>query len=165
MHSRFPLSLRRSAAALFLALVPHAAWAVGTDPTLVLSSVDKVTAASGTVALNISGSFGFDDLVQFSFPFGVIVASGSSFARYPAQGAPVEGSDPAVADGVTADEIAHLLAVGSAASPPATWIELRSDRLSLALPGDLGGAPVTVVLYAIFEGTAFVSNQLTVTLP
>jgi hypothetical protein len=171
LSDRMRLCLRRplAGAALLLALLlwPHPGRlrAAGTDPTLVLAEADVFTNAAGAVALVLGGTFSFDDLVQFSFPAGVLVVQGNRFARYGFDGGVQEGTSALVTDGVSAAEVPALLASGAAAAAPARLVEVRSDGAVVVLPATLGPGPAGVVVYAVLGAEAFVSNTIALTLP
>ena len=172
MHRSNPRAPQRLAILLFLALsgviallAPRVGRAVGTDPTLALTSVEAFASDTGKVSLVIDGTFSFDDLVQFSFPLGVIVSRGSSFVRYGLSGDIAAGTSAAVTNGVAASEIAALLVAGGPADAPATLVRLQDDRLTIALPASFGAGSASVIIYAVLEGDSFVSNTLTVTVP
>lgn len=152
-------------AALTTALIPTPGAAVGTSPTLALTSVQAFASTDGKVTISAAGAFGLDDLVQFTFPVGIIISRGSSFVRYDFAGQLREGSDAVVANGVDAADIPHLLTVGTSAVAPARLVELRPDRVSVALPADFGSGPADVVVYSVWESAGYVSNSLTVTIP
>lgn len=151
--------------AAFLTLLPVSVRAVGTDPTLALTSVRVLSAADGSRSLSITGTFGFEDQVQFSFPLGVIVYRGTSFVRSEFSGQPYQGVASSLANGIQTTDVAGILASGSPAPAPAKLLDVSSDRVSLALPAGFGSGSATVVVYSVFEGEAFLSNTLTVTLP
>jgi len=150
---------------LLVSLHPGHLRAAGTDPTLVLSEGDVFSNAAGAVALAVDGTFSFDDLVQFSFPVGMFVVQGNRFARYGFDGGAREGTSALVTDGVSAADVAALLASGSAASAPARLVEVRTDGAVMVLPATFGPGPAAVVVYAVLDGQAFVSNTLALTLP
>lgn len=140
--------------------------AVGTDPTLALTSVKAFAASSGVTAVIAEGTFGFDDLVQSGFPTGVVIHQGSSFLRYGADGTVRQGTSSALADGLLAAEVPALLGTGSPAAATARVVEIRADRISVSVPpGALASGAATVVIYNVINGEPFVSNSLNVVLP
>lgn len=144
---------------------PPPAAAVGTDPSLALTAATAVAAPGGAVTVRVDGTFSFDDVVQFSFPAGVIVFRGSSYVVYDVDGSVASGTAAAVANGINAAEIPALLAGATAAAPPAALLRVRSDHLAVALPAGFGSGAASVILFAILEGEPFVSNTTGVTLP
>jgi hypothetical protein len=146
-------------------LLPRTARAAGTDPLLVLDGARAFASAGGAATLEASGRFSFDDLLQFSFPAGLIVARGAAWVRYGLGGDVTTGTDPALADGITAAEVTALLASGAPAGPPATVVALAPTRISVALPTSFGAGPTTVLVYALLEGETFLSNAVAVTVP
>ncbi len=151
--------------ALLVAAHPGRLRAAGTDPTLVLSEVDVFSNVAGAVALAVGGTFSFDDLVQFSFPAGLVIHQGNRFVRYGFDGAMREGTSGIVGDGVSAADVPALLGSGGAAATPTRLVELRIDGAVVVLPATFGPGPAAAVVYAVLGGEAFVSNTLTVTLP
>jgi hypothetical protein len=149
----------------FAAVLPLTAHAVGTDPTLALTSATAVAAPGGAVSVSVDGTFSFDDVVQFSFPAGVIVFRGSDYAVFDIDGSVETGTSPAVANGISAAEIPALLAGGGAAAAPAALLRVQSNRIAVAMPGGFGAGSASVIVYAILEGEPFVSNTVGVTLP
>jgi hypothetical protein len=163
---RFRTIGRIAAAALILLLLPAAgAWAGGSSPVLLLVTSDGFTAANGTRVVSLTGTFNFDDLLQFSFPAGVIVSQGSRFVRYDVGGAVAGGTSALVSDGVDGSEVPALVAVDTPASAPAALIRLEVARMDVVLPADFGPGPTRVALYAMLDGEALASNNLVVTLP
>jgi len=147
---------------MLLAGIAHAG---GSSPLLSVTGADTLATPAGVRSVTITGSFNFDDLLQFSFPAGAIVTQGSHFVRYDLSGTILEGTSTAVADGITASEIPTLLAVGAAAATPAAVVQLRVDRISVALPSDFTAGAASVILYALLDGDSVVSNPVSVTLP
>jgi len=146
-------------------LLPGLARAGGSSPLLSITSADTLATPAEVRSVTIRGSFNFDDLVQFSFPAGAIITQGSHFVRYDLSGKIVAGTSAAVTDGISASEIPALLAVGTAAASPAEVVQLRVDRISVALPSDFTAGAASVILYALLDGDSVVSNPVSVTLP
>jgi hypothetical protein len=147
------------------ALGSAVALAAGTDPTLVLSSAQASTSQAGITAVQLTGTFNFDDVLQFAFPAGVVVYQGTRFARFGYAGERTTGTAAFLADGLSADEIDSLLALGTAATPPAALLQLQPARLAVALPEGFVPGGASVVVYAILEGTSFLSNTLSFAVP
>lgn len=139
--------------------------ASGSAPTLALTGGDAFVTHEGARAVVATGSFNFDDRLQFGFPVGVIVVQGDRFARYDVSGAIVSASSPLVADGVVATEIPDLLAIAGSAPAPAALVQIRPDRITVALPPDFVPGAAVVLLYAYKESEAFVSNVIALELP
>jgi hypothetical protein len=137
----------------------------GTDPTLLLGEGEAFASSEGVASVRVTGSFSFEDLVQFPFATGLIVWQGSLYTRYQFDGEVRSATTAVVADGITAAEIPGLLVGGAAAAAPASLIELRGDRIVVTLPQGFGAGAVSAVVYAILDGEAFVSNAVTLTLP
>ncbi len=119
----------------------------------------------GVQSLTVFGMFNYDDLLQFSVPAGLIISQGSQFVRYDISGQIAEGTSPAIANGIVATDIPALLGLGTPACGPATLTQLRVDRISVTLPADFSPGPVSVILYAVPDGSPFVSNAVSATLP
>lgn len=150
---------------LVLTLPTRPARAVGTDPTLTLTTAEVFTSANGIVSVTVFGTYSFDDLMQFSFPAGLVAFQGTRFIRYDFDGSvAAEGTVASLQDGLSAAEIPAVRSTGSAASPPAVLTHLSAGKVQVVLSGFQPGT-VSLVIYAILEGTPFVSNTLTVTLP
>lgn len=170
MPRRLPhsVALRLCASLVTLAAVvsgPRTGWAGGSAPILSITGASAVATSGGVRALTVTGTFNFDDLLQFSFPAGLVVVQGSHFVRYDLSGQIVEGTAAFVADGIDVTEIPTLLPLGAAATAPAALGQLRVDRIAVTLPADLIPGTATLILYAVLQGDPFVSNTVTVTLP
>ncbi len=140
--------------------------AAGTEPTLGLVEADAFATASDAVTVTATGTFSFDDLVQFSFPAGMLVVQDIHFARFDFAGtAPAEGTDPAVADGVTPEEIPALISGGQPAGEPAALLTIQPDRVMVSLPSSFVPGAASVLVFAVIGGNPFVSNTLGVTIP
>lgn len=139
--------------------------ASGSAPTLTLTGGDAFTTQVGARAVVAIGSFNFEDRLQFGFPVGVIVAQGDRFVRYDVSGAIATGTDAAVGDGIVASEIPALLASGATAAPPAALVQIRPDRITVALPPEFTVGAATVRLYASKDSESFVSNAVPLELP
>jgi hypothetical protein len=157
--------MRSLLAVLWVLLFPLTALAGGSSPVLTLTSADAFASASGVIAVDVRGSFNFEDVVEGVFPSGLLVHQGAHFVRFDQAGAVLEGTDAALADGLDAADVPGLLGLGSAAPAPGALSQLRSDRVTAVLPGGFSTGPASVVLYALYAGQGFVSNTLTVTLP
>jgi len=161
----------RAACATLLALsliaaVPSASHAAGTSPTLALVAADAFASEQRVRLVTARGTFNFDDLVQFAFPAaGLLVTQGAHFARYDVDGTVREGSSPLVADGVDPTELEALLALGMPAPSPARLARVAASEVSVVLPGGFAPGAASVVLFALHENEAFVSNALALVLP
>jgi len=147
------------------AIAPPGARAAGTDPTMAMDSAAAFAATNGTRAVLASGAFSFDDLVQFSFPAGLIVTQGSNFARYDLNGEARQGTSAAVADGVAALEIPALLAAGTPAAAPAALQKAQPGSILVTLPSTFSAGAAAAIFYTVVDGSPFVSNAVTVVLP
>jgi len=151
--------------------VGGAAWqvspasAAGTDPALALSAAQAFRASSGVAAVQVNGSFNFEDVLQFSFPAGVVVYQGTRFARFEMSGAVVSGSASFLADGLSAAELDTLLGLGTAAPAPAALLQLQPSRALIALPPEFSAGAASVLVYAVLENTAFLSNTVACAIP
>ena len=139
--------------------------AAGTDPTLFLTSVEAFATASGARTVTVDGTFSFDDLVQFSFPAGLLVLQGDRFVRFDFSGTVSAGNSPLVVNGVTAPEIPTLLGSGTPAAAPAALLNVQPDRIMATLPPGFSPGAASVLVFTVIGGDAFVSNTLAVTLP
>lgn len=136
----------------------------GTDPTLALTGGEAI-AGGGATLVRLRGSLVFDDQLQFAFPAGVIVYQGTSFVRVPVNGGPVSGSAGFLADGLADVEVQALLGLGAPAAAPAGLASLQPSEVRVVLPSGFPSGPATAVVYAVLEGTGFLSNPIAVTLP
>lgn len=164
----FSLAVRRLlatfvllAAAGFSAGVAQAA---GTDPKLALTSGEAI-AGGGATMVRLRGNVQFDDQLQFAFPAGVVVYQGTTFARVPINGGAVSGSAAFLADGLADTEFLGLLGLGAPAAAPAGLASLQPNEVRVVLPPGFASGAASAVVYAVLEGTAFLSNPITVTLP
>jgi hypothetical protein len=147
-----------------IAWISAPAGAAGTDPTLALTSAEAVAVAGNTM-VRLHGSVQFDDLLQFSFPAGVILFQGSNFVRVPMSGAAVSGTASLLAGGLADTELFTLLGLGGPAPAPAQLISLQPSEVRIALPAGFSSGAATAVVYAVLEGDPFLSNAIEVTLP
>lgn len=151
------------ASLLLLVTIPAFVRAGSTDPTLAIGQVSVRPAGAASV-VEVSGIFGFDDLLQVSFPLNLVVFQGTTFVRYPVGGAPESGTFAGLGDGLQTDELSALESAG-VADPGAELLRLRPQRLLAALPTSIGDGTVTVVLYVEVPGEgSFLSNALQATL-
>lgn len=157
---------RHAVITLLVFAVAGSAGAGGSNPLLTLTSVDAYASSSGARGIEARGTFNFEDVVEGTFPAGVVVYQGSHFVRFDQAGAVVEGTAALLADGLDAAEVPALVATGGTpAPPPATLAQLRTDRVTVVLPGTFIAGAASVALYATYEGEGYASNVLTVTLP
>lgn len=160
------------AAVLVLGLMARA-FAAGSAPTLAITTVDALVASTGVRSVAIRGTFNFEDLLQFSFPAGLIVFQNDTFGRYDLSGDVVTGASPLVSDGIIVSEVLPLLSAGAPAAVPASVASVRPDRLTIVLPSSFAPGPASIVLYGVVNddpnglgpGTSFLSNTIQFTLP
>jgi hypothetical protein len=160
---------RRRATALLAATAalsgcPLLALASGTRPQLAITAADGV-ASSAVRSVAVTGTFNFDDRVQWTFPVGLIVYQANRFACFDASGTVDAGTSSAVVDGIDANEVAALLAGGAPASAPAALVQVRPERIVVTLPPEFTPGTASVVLYAQKEDKSFVSNTVSLVLP
>lgn len=152
--------LALATALLALAPAPTPVLAGSTDPVLVIG---QATATGNPAAelVELTGAWGFDDILQLDFPLGIVVRQGAVFALFsPAQTAK-SGTFAALADGLAAGEIAGLEASASS-DAGAALLRLGAHEMTLQLPPVFAAGDVSVVLYVVLpaEGT-FLSNEVT----
>src|SRR5215468_12775185 len=116
-----------------LLLLAGPAHATGSSPLLTIATVDAFASSSGSVSVDVQGSFNFGDVVQGVVAAGAVVFQGTSFARFDQAGRVVSGSAPLLSDGLDATEVPTLLTFGSPAAPPAALAQLRADRVTVVL--------------------------------
>ena len=90
---------------------------------------------------------------------------GERVVRYDVAGTVVSATTPLVADGVVATDLPAILALTDAAAAPARVVQIRSDRITVALPPEIGAGPASVLLYASKDSESFVSNAIDLMLP
>lgn len=148
-----------------LAFAAPAAWSSGSAPVLTLAGGDGFVASDGARAVVATGSFNFDDRLQFGFPVGLLVVQGDRVVRYDVSGAVVSATSPAVGDGVVAGDVPTILGLTGTAAAPARVVQIRSDRIVVALPPEIAAGPASVLLYASKDSESFVSNAVELVLP
>jgi len=107
--------------------------------------------------------FGFDDVVQVTYPLSLVLYHDSSFVRYPIGSTAESGTLAQLSDGLAISEIAAL---ESAGSPEASGeiLRLEPSRLVVSVPASLANAgTITAQLYVVLPGEgSFISNAVTV---
>jgi len=158
---------RRVAAltALLVAALPGSVRAGGSSPVLAITSASAYADAAARRSVVVNGTFNFDDLMQFTFPAGLVVWQGTHVIRFDIDGRVSEGTAAFAADGIAAAEIPALLALGSAAPASARLVQLGAARVAVALPPSFSAGAASAMLYAEFDGEDFPSNTVAVTLP
>ena len=168
MRIFFSLAMRVLLATFLLlaasGLTAGSAQGAGTDPKLALTSGEAI-AGGGATMVRLRGNVQFDDQLQFAFPAGVVVYQGTTFARVPVNGEAVSGSAAFLADGLADTEFLGLLGLGAPAAAPAGLVSLQPNEVRVVLPPGFASGAASAVVYAVLEGTAFLSNPITVTLP
>ncbi|MEW6271912.1 MAG: hypothetical protein AB1689_21735 [Thermodesulfobacteriota bacterium] len=149
-----------------LGIVSRASYAAGTSPTLALVAADAFASEERVRLVTVAGASNFDDLVQAPFPAaGLLVTQGTRFARYDVDGSVREGDAQLVADGIDPAELATLLSLGTLAAPPARLARIAASEVSVVLPPGFEPREASVVLFALHEDEAFVSNAIVLVLP
>jgi hypothetical protein len=158
---------RRAAAlaALLVAALPGSVRAGGSSPVLAITSASAFADAAAGRSVVVNGTFNFDDLMQFTFPAGLVVWQGTHVVRFDLDGRVSEGSAAFAADGIVAAEIPALLGLGSPAPASARLLQLGVARVAVALPPSFSPGAASVMLYAEFDSDDFPSNTVAVTLP
>jgi len=139
--------------------------AAGTGPALAVASASAAATGSGGRVLRVAGTLNFDDLLQFSFPAGLLVHQGADYAIFQATGEVLEGSSASAADGVSASEVSSLLQAGSPAGAEAALGRIDGSGVVVALPARFASGVATVFFYAFLDNTMFISNAVNVSLP
>lgn len=152
------------AAALGLAIAPRLAAAGGSSPILSITDARAFATSQAARSVVVSGTFNFDDLVQFIFPAGLVVWQGDHFVRFDVDGSVREGRAAFAADGIGMAEIPALLQAGAPAAG-ARVIELSATRIVVALPPGFAAGAASAMLYADFDSDQFASNTVVVPLP
>ncbi len=141
------------------------ALAAGTGPALAVATASAAATGSGGRVLRVAGTINFDDLLQFSFPAGLVVHQGADYAIFQATGEVLEGSSPSAADGINASEVSALLQAGSPAGSEAALGRIDGNGVVVALPARFSTGVATVFFYAFLDNTMFISNAVNVSLP
>ena len=146
-----------------LLIGPGEARAGSFEPILAIGQV--VARHAGESALvEVTGNFGFDDVLQIDFPVNLIVYQGKEFVRYPLGGEPSSGSFIPLQSGLVARQILHLEA-NSEFEAEAEIVRLEPNRLLVSLPPKFEDGSITAVLYIIDPTLGpFLSNAVSTTL-
>ena len=151
-----------------VAASPQVAHAAGSAPTLAITGVSAYEGSGGTSGATVQGTFNYEDLLQFSYPAGVILFRGNEFTRYDLSGAIISGVSTLVSDGIVDLDVIPLLSIGAASGAPASVVKLRPGEISVALPAGFSPGLTSAILYGVVNddlgspgpGTAFVSNTV-----
>lgn len=147
---------------MFGALRPTPLRAGATDPTLAIGQV-RAQPAGAAALVEVMGMFGFDDVVQVTYPLSLVLYHGTSFVRYPIGSTAESGTFAALANGLATSEIGALESAGSPAAS-VEIVRLEPGRLVVSVPPSLANAgTISAQLYVTLPGEgAFVSNAVTV---
>lgn len=153
------------AAALSLAagaVSPTRLHAGATDPTLAIGQVRAQPAGSAAL-VEVTGMFGFDDVVQVTYPLSLVLHHDSSFVRYPIGSTAESGTLAQLGDGLAISEIAALESAGSPEAS-AEIVRIEPSRIVVSVPASLANAgTLTALLYVVLPGEgSFISNSVTV---
>jgi hypothetical protein len=139
------------------------ALAGSTDPTLAIGQL-RARPAGQTALLELTGIFGFDDVLQMDFPVTVVAWQGDTFVRFRPGAAAQSGSFAQLSDGLQISEIAALESAGTD-NPDAEILSLEPNKLLMAMPPIVFDGTIHAVLYVSVPGEGtFVSNALSTTL-
>lgn len=127
-----------------------------TDPKLAIRSAVAETGVSSRLA-SIDGSFPADDLIQQPVPVQLIVFVGADYVRYDLSGGAATGSDPALLDGLDAQEAQALLGAG-APDPTARVVSVVPGRIEARLPDGFPSGHAVAQLFIVHEGDVILSN-------
>ncbi len=146
-----------------LLIGPGEARAGSFEPILAIGQV--VARHAGESALvEVTGNFGFDDVLQIDFPVNLIVYQGKEFVRYPLGGEPSSGTFIPLQSGLAARQIPHLEA-NSEFEAEAEIVRLEPNRLLVSLPPKFEDGSITAVLYIVDPTLGpFLSNAVSTTL-
>lgn len=133
-----------------------------------LGAVDMEPSPAG-MALRISGSWEFDNVVQVTsgLSFNVLLVRQDNFVRlrYPDQS--FAGFVPGLADrldeGLAGDDILAVEAAGNS-EPSARLVSVEAQRMKLSSPMIPGEGPISVVAYLVLDGdyvSPVISNTVT----
>ncbi len=132
-------------------------------PTLAIGQV--VAQYAGASALvEVTGNFGFDDVLQVDLPVNLIVYQGKEFVRYTLGGEPSSGAFIPLQGGLVARQIPHLEA-NSEFEAEAEIVRLEPKRLLVSLPPKFEDGSITAILYVVDPTLGpFLSNSVSATL-
>jgi len=162
MRSPLRAALIIAAAIGSLLIGPVEAYAGSFGPTLAIGQV-VARPVGDTATVEVTGMFGFDDLLQVDFPLNLVIFQGKNFVRYPVGGTPQSGVFMLLRNGVQAREIDHIEELG-VDDPAAEILQLQPHKFLVSLPPTIGNGPITVVLYVELELGTYLSNHVSVML-
>ncbi len=146
-----------------VALGSSLARAGATDPTLALGQLTASPAGAAAI-VEITGIFGFDDVIQVTYPLNLVVYQGTAFTRYQVGSQPQSGSFAGLADGLDTTEVAALEGSGQAEAN-AEILRIEPNRVQVSLPTGFADGIVAAVLYVELPGEGtFTSNTLSTVL-
>ena len=162
MRSPLRAALLAATAIGSLLIGPVEVYAGSFGPTLAIGQV-VARPVGETATVEVTGMFGFDDLLQVDFPLNLVIYQGNNFVRYPVGGTPQSGVFQLLGNGVQAREIDHIEGNGED-DPAAEILQLQPHRLLVSLPPTIGNGPITVVLYVELEFGTYLSNHVSLML-
>lgn len=137
----------------------------GAAITAVELSLRSVRAFSGANALLVryEGGVLASALVQTDYPLHLVVVErgGGRYVRFAVASGAVSGTAAQLVDGATSEESLALLAEGEPL-PGARLIFVGDGRIDVLLPASVLSGSLDAFAFALYEGTALVSNTLPV---
>lgn len=135
----------------------------GTDPLIALGAA-QADAIANVAALELTGTWSYDDILQTAFPLVIVVHQGTTFVSIPVNGPPRSGTFAGLFDGLSSAEVAALEAAG-APEANAALVRLDAHNMYLSLPPLFADGTLRAQLYVTLpsEGV-FVSNSILTTL-
>lgn len=127
-------------------------------PTLAIGQV-VARPAGQTAIVEVTGTFGFDDLLQVEFPLNLVIYQGKHFVRYPLGGTPQSGTFIPVQNGLEGRHIERLERNGHD-EPEARLIRLEPHRLVVVLPPTIGDGTITALLYIVLPYLPYYEGYL-----
>ncbi len=159
-RDRWLVNARRASTGALAALVfvvgTGRAIAAITDPKLAIRSAVAESGVSTRLA-SVDGSFPHDDLLQQPVPVQLIVFNGASYVRYDLSGDALAGSDPALLDGLDAQDAESLLRAG-APDPTARVVSVAPGRVEAQLPDAFPSGRAVAQMFIVHEGDVILSN-------
>lgn len=161
-----------SCVALAAVLGAAAARAGSCRVLVALGSVD-VAASSAGLALNISGIWEFDNVIQVAsgLSFNLLLVQGDTFVRlhYPDQAfyGTINGLGSMLDSGLDGNDLMAIEANGLATNS-ARFVSLEAQRMKVTAPFLTGSGPISVVAYLVLDGdylSPILSNTITRAVP
>jgi hypothetical protein len=132
-----------------------------TNPVLAIGEVVARPVGAGVLA-EVTGIYGFDDIVQMNYPLTLVAYSGETFVSFRPGTQSESGNFSGLTDGLSQAEIPAFEAAG-APTAAAEIVRLEPTKFTVALPASLASHNVSFVAYVVIPGEGtFFTNVVTV---